>query len=318
MLDEVTPCFVAVATAIATHQPLLVVCHNRATVATLLSHLPQHNLHLVELPSNDTWARDHSAISVFDNHQPAILDFAFNGWGLKFPANLDNLLTSSLYQKKIFAPEVGYHNLLDTVLEGGGIESDGCGTILTTEACQLSPNRNGFTTRTQAEEMLRHTLGAQRILWLTHGWLAGDDTDSHIDTLARFCSPDTIAYVKCTDPADEHYTTLNAMEQELKALRTPTNTPYALIPLPMAPPCFDPDDNHRLPATYANFLITNHSILLPTYNSPLDTKAAHILATTFPTREVIPINSLPLIRQHGSLHCITMQYPAGFLNTQSH
>lgn len=308
-LEAVIPCFVAAISAVVAHQPALVVCAEVDLVAPLLRHLPVERLRLVSLPSNDTWARDHGGITIWEDGQPLILDFGFNGWGLKFPADQDNQLTARLVQAGVFAARHHYPGL---VLEGGGIESDGAGTLLTTAECLLSPNRNPQLSRRDWEEQLHQWLGIERVLWLENGYLAGDDTDSHIDTLARFCNPHTIAYVQCTDPADEHFAALRAMEAELQALRTATGKPYELVPLPLPRPCFAAD-GQRLPATYANFLIINGAVLVPTYRVPEDEHALAILGAAFPDRTVVPIDCRVLIEQHGSLHCITMQYPEGVL-----
>ena len=156
-------------------------------------------------------------------------------------------------------------------------------------------------------------LGARRVLWLNHGWLAGDDTDSHIDTLARICPDNTIVYQACDNPLDEHYPELKLMEEELKAFRAPDGAPYRLMPLPWPKARFD-DQAHRLPATYANFLVINGAVLVPTYGDrENDQKALACIGQAFPGREIIGINCLPLIEQHGSLHCVTMQLPAGVL-----
>ena len=195
------------------------------------------------------------------------------------------------------------------MLEGGSIESDGHGTILTTQQCLMAPHRNQPLTREQIEERLKASLHAHRVLWLTHGTLAGDDTDGHVDTLARLCPHDTIAYVQCTDTADKHYEELHLMEEELKAMRTQEGNPYRLLPLPMAEPAFD-DEGCRLPATYANFLFVNGAILLPTYGTPAtDQETISRMQQAFPEYEIIGIDCRPLIIQHGSLHCCTMQFP---------
>jgi agmatine/peptidylarginine deiminase len=309
-LGEVIPCFAEIAREIARRERCLIV---RQPGSQAPRPPEDPNITVVELPANDTWARDHGPVGVFEDGQPCLLDFTFNGWGMKFPADRDNLITRGLFRRNVFPPQVRYRNMLHIVLEGGGIESDGQGTLLTTEACLLSPNRNGHFSKGELEAFYKAALGLDRILWLRHGGLAGDDTDSHIDTLARFCSPDTIAYVRCDDPADEHHGSLTRMEEELRALRTAVGTPYTLIPLPMADPARDPDDGHRLPATYANFLILNGAVLVPTYASPKDADALRLLARAFPGREVVGIDCRPLIRQHGSLHCVTMHYPQGFL-----
>lgn len=205
-----------------------------------------------------------------------------------------------------------YVNRLGFVLEGGSIESDGCGTLLTTSECLLSPNRNGQMSQTEIEEYLRNTFHVQQVLWLDHGYLAGDDTDSHIDTLARLCPNDTIAYVRCTDSQDEHYEALRLMEEQLKTFRTLQGEPYRLLPLPMADAVID--NGERLPATYANFLIMNDAVLYPTYNQPAnDHRAAEVLQEAFPGYKIVGIDCQALIRQHGSLHCVTMQYPEGVI-----
>jgi agmatine deiminase len=308
LLHTVTPCFVACIEAVSQFEKALVVCRDRTATAALLANAQQENLILVECPSNDTWARDHGPITIAEDGQWVLLDFMFNGWGLKFPAYHDNLITGKLYEKGIFG-HIPLHQP-GLVLEGGGIESDGRGTLLTTAECLLSPNRNPHLSQAQIEEQLKHWLGADHILWLHHGYLAGDDTDSHIDTLARLCPDDTIAYVRCDDPQDEHYPALSAMEAELRALRTREGRPFRLVALPWPQPCYAAD-GHRLPATYANFLIINGAVLVPTYRVPQDEDAQASIAACFPGREIIPIDCRMLIEQHGSLHCITMQYPEG-------
>ena len=311
ILKEVIPCFVAIAKEIIRREKLIIVCLSVEDVKSALGNVDYEQVIFREISSNDSWARDHGPISVFIDDCPAVLDFTFNGWGLKFPANQDNRITYNLYHSGIFKPEVNYYRLHNVVLEGGSIESDGQSTILTTSQCLLSPNRNEYQNKEEAEEYLRALLGNKQILWLHHGYLAGDDTDSHIDTLARLCNPDTIAYVHCTDENDEHFTELSEMEKELRHFRTSQGQPYRLIPLPMAKAVYQ--GGERLPATYANFLIINGAILMPTYDSTVDNVAKAALQEAFPDREVIGINCLHLIKQHGSLHCVTMQIPEGFI-----
>jgi agmatine/peptidylarginine deiminase len=194
------------------------------------------------------------------------------------------------------------------VFEGGSIESNGAGVLLTTEECLLSKERNPQFSKQEIENYLKEKFGAHTVLWLSHGFLAGDDTDSHIDTLARFVDDHTIAYVQCNDENDLHYTELQAMERELQDFRMPNGKPYRLLALPMTPPIFD-EDGERLPATYANFLIINTAVLVPVYNCATDAEALRILQQAFPTREIVPIDCSVLITQHGSLHCVTMQFP---------
>lgn len=311
VLDEVMPCFIELAETISRFEKVIVVCRDAAATRALLHRIPETRLILVEADSNDTWARDHGGIVVMETEngieRPILLDFVFNGWGLKFAANKDNLLTQTLHQKGVLK---AMHRHGGLALEGGGLESDGQGTLLSTTECMLSPNRNPHLDMEALETRLKHLFGLQRILWLHHGYLAGDDTDSHIDTLARFCDPQTIAYVRCDDPADEHYEALQKMELELQAFRTADGVPYRLVPLPWPEACYAPD-GHRLPATYANFLCVNGAVLVPTYRVPQDAAALEIFRELFPALEVIGLDCRPIILQHGSLHCLTMQYPAG-------
>lgn len=312
ILDEVVPCFVAIAKEVIKREKLLIVCPDAEAVRAQLGEVDYGRIRFYEMETNDTWARDHGGISLFDGGEPVIYDFVFNGWGMKFAAHLDNLITRKLAAQRAFAPDIPVINMQPFVLEGGSIESDGAGTLLTTVECLASVNRNEYLQKEELEAYLKEVLGFKRILWLENGYLAGDDTDSHVDTLARFCRVDTIAYVQCTDETDEHFEELQAMEQELQAFRQMNGEPYHLVPLPMA----DPVEwgGERLPATYANFLIMNGAVLLPFYNSPKDEVVRKALQQVFPEREVVGINCLPLIKQHGSLHCVTMQYPEGFVD----
>jgi len=311
MLDEVEICFLAIAKAISDREKLLIVCKDIPLLTTKLKSCRTENIIFAVYPLNDTWARDHGAITVVKDGKLTLYDFTFNGWGMKFAANFDNQITCSLFRNGNFRSEVQYENKQHFVLEGGSLESDGKGTLLTTRDCLLSINRNQHLEESEIEKQLIDLFGLKQVLWLSSGYLAGDDTDSHIDTLARFCDPQTIAYVKCDDANDEHYDALSRMEQELTAFRTLKNQAYQLIPLPMADPVFD--GKERLPATYANFLIINGAVLVPFYNSPKDKVAALQLQKAFPDREIVGIDCSSLIKQHGSLHCVTMQFPEGVL-----
>lgn len=317
MLHEVTECYIRLAFEIATREPLLIVTPEPDAVCTLLEQrLPQRATHHIiykACPTNDTWARDHAFLTVMTGNGPELLDFRFNGWGGKFEATLDNAINKQLV-KGDDAPLKGkYVDCLDFELEGGSIEADGQGTLLTTSECLLNPNRNARLDKAHIETLLKERLGVQRVLWLDHGYLAGDDTDSHIDTLARLCPNNVIVYVQCLDAADEHYEALHKMEEQLKSFQTAAGKPYTLLPLPMADAVYD-ENNERLPATYANFLIMNEAVLYPTYSQPAnDEKAAQVLHKAFPGRDVIGVDCRALIRQHGSLHCVTMQYPKGVM-----
>lgn len=273
-----------------------------------LTGLPEDKVFYMTVETNDTWARDFGVITCEDSHgRQVLLDFKFNGWGLKFAADKDNLITSKMVEAGLLQGE--YENQLGFALEGGSIESDGKGTILTTSECLLSKNRNGNMSRDEIDYYLKLTLGAARILWLDYGYLAGDDTDSHIDTLARLVNDHTIVYVKCDDETDEHYEQLSKMEEQLMAMTTVDGLPYNLIGLPMPYPIYDAE-GERLPATYANFLITPTSVLLPVYGQEQKDKLAEqMMKIVYPDREIHCINCVSLIQQHGSLHCMTMQLP---------
>ncbi len=312
VLDEVNQCYVRMATEIAKRERLIVITPEADAVMEMLRrHLPAEtlaNISAYDIPTDDTWARDHAFITVLDGEGGLrLLDFRFNGWGQKFPAANDNRICRRMAERGIV--EGRYECHLDFVLEGGSIESDGRGTLLTTSRCLLAPNRNEPLAKADIEERLKSSLGARRVLWLDYGALAGDDTDSHIDTLARLCPNDTIAYVQCTDLGDEHHEELRLMELQLRAFRTAGGEPYRLVPLPMAAPEHDASGN-RLPATYANFLVVNGAVLMPTYRrEATDRLAAAMLQTAFPRHEIVPVDARILIEQHGSLHCCAMQFP---------
>lgn len=258
MLAEVQECFINIAREIAKRELLLIVTPYPEEVRKqIIGTVNMDNVRFLKCDTNDTWARDHGAITLMDTGGASLLDFTFNGWGEKFEARLDNQITRRAVEAGALKGQ--YKDCLNFVLEGGSIESDGAGTLLTTSECLLSPHRNSPMNRVDIEEYLCRVFHLQRVLWLDHGYLSGDDTDSHIDTLARFCSPDTIAYVKCTDSEDEHYEALCKMEEQLKTFRTTSGAPYRLLALPMADKI--EVEGERLPATYANFLIMNDVVL---------------------------------------------------------
>jgi len=280
ILPEITAVYEEMAREIRKREPLLVVD---------------------DIPHNDTWARDHGFITVEEDGQLVLLDFCFNGWGEKFEAALDNQINRHLYEQGLVKGI--YEDHLDFVLEGGSIESDGKDTIFTTSCCLMAPHRNQPLSQQQIEQRLKEYLGAERIVWLHHGSLIGDDTDGHIDTLVRICPDDTLLYTG----GDEAHPDLVEMEKELQQLRTLDGRPYRLLKLPLPRPIYDGDD--RLPATYANYLVINGAVLVPTYAQPdLDAKALRIIGQAFPDRDIVCIDCRPVIRQHGSLHCCTMQY----------
>ena len=301
MLPEITAVYEAMAREISKREALLVVAPEGTAQ-------PVFNSQLSILNSNDTWARDHGFITVEETSdlKPqtsdiVLLDFKFNGWGEKFEAELDNAINRQLYDRGMVRGT--YEDHLDFVLEGGSIESDGKGTIFTTACCLLAPHRNQPLTQAEIEERLKLWLGAKRVVWLQHGSLIGDDTDGHIDTLVRICPDDTLLYIG----SDADHPDLVAMEQELQGLRTIDGKPYRLLKLPLPRPIYDGED--RLPATYANYLVINGAVLVPTYGQPdLDEEALCTIRQAYPNREIVGIDCQAVIRQHGSLHCCTMQY----------
>ena len=299
-LKEASATFVQIAHAIARFEPCLIICDDIERVRSYFG--AYDNLYFIQYQSDDTWARDCSGITVEIDKKATILDFTFNGWGGKFDSEHDNAMTSAIsfsYDSAI--------QKINFVLEGGGIESNGDGALLTTSQCLQNSNRNGTFSSKEIERELKKQFDLHTVHWLHHGYLAGDDTDSHIDTLARFIDTNTIMYLQCQDKNDEHFESLSLMEEELKALQNKAGKPYGLIALPMSEAIYF--EGERLPATYANFLMVNGAVLVPTYRDPKDEKVLEIFRTTFPKKEIIGIDCSILIRQHGSLHCVTMQFP---------
>ncbi len=299
-LEEAQKCFVNIINKIIKYQKCLVICDDMISVKNYFSQ--NKNLFFIEYQTDDTWARDCSALSISEENQISLLDFTFNAWGDKFDSTNDNLMSKNIsknYRAKMES--------IDFILEGGAVESNGNGIILTTSASMLNKNRNTNLDAMQITKKLNDVFGSSEILYLNHGYLAGDDTDSHIDTLARFVDEKTIMYIKCKEIDDEHYKELNLMEEELKSMASTHN--FTLIELPT------PDAIHfegeRLPATYANFLFVNGAILVPTYGVKQDKGALDIFKTTFKDRDIIGVDCSTLIKQHGSLHCITMNFASG-------
>lgn len=307
IFKEVEKCFVNIAKTISKYEEVMIISPDSSLPWNKLSsaNCNMKNITTVSIPTNDSWARDHGGITLKTPDGIQILDFKFNGWGLKFPSNYDNQITPNLALQGKF-PGI-YKNMQQMILEGGAIESDGQGTLITTTECLLSPNRNSWMSKDETEEQLKTIFNLKRILWLHSGFLEGDDTDGHIDTLVRLCSHDTIAYVKCYDQDDDLYYHLDDMENELLEWKQENGDPYRLIPLPLPSPIYY--EGRRLPATYANFLIINGAVLVPTYNQKQhDKEALTALSSFFKDRKVIGIDCSTLIKQNGSLHCVTMQY----------
>ena len=342
-LTEITETFVAMSREIAAREHLLIVVPKAEIVPEEIRKMER--VVIFECPTDDTWARDHGPIVLVKELRSSgvqefrWLDFRFNGWGEKFPAENDNRIVERLFEEITRGEErearnekcsmfnaqcsmsnVQLENHQDFVLEGGSIESDGHGTIFTTSQCLLAPNRNQPFTREEIDAELKRRLRAERVVWLDHGNLVGDDTDGHIDTIVRCAPNNTLLYVGCDDENDEQFADFQALEQQLKSLRTADGKPYRLLRLPMPKAIFEDviseeggtrkEERERLPATYANFLILNGAVLAPVYGQPEnDAEALRVIGEAFPDRDIIPIDARTIIRQHGSIHCLTMQLP---------
>jgi agmatine/peptidylarginine deiminase len=311
-LAEVEETYIALVAAIVRFQRV-VVCVSDDDVETYAemrlrsNRVDMDRVRFVTVPYDDTWLRDSAPITLRDGTGFRLLDFRFTGWGGKFDASDDDLLIQRLCTNGLFGDAA--RTEIDFALEGGAIETDGDGTLLTTWQCLHE--RHPEASREELTAKLAGWLRQDRVLWLEHGALEGDDTDAHIDTLARFAAPDAIVFQACDDPKDSHYAGLQAMAGEIAALRTKQGQSYRLFPLPWAQPILD--DGRRLAASYANFLIVNGAVLMPAYGDAADDAAAAVLAEAFPDREIVPVPCRPLIWQNGSLHCITMQLPEGLV-----
>jgi agmatine/peptidylarginine deiminase len=311
-LADVETSYVALVAAIARFQAA-VICvagdelQQHAACLLGVAGVPSSRVRFVQVEYDDTWLRDSGPITVRDGDDFRLLDFRFNAWGGKYAATRDDRLVEALSTQGIFRNAL--RERIDFALEGGAIETDGVGTLLSTWHCLQA--RHPELNRSEIEVRLRDALSQQRVLWLDHGALEGDDTDAHIDTLARFADPRTIVYQACDDPCDAHHAELQQMAHELAALRTLDGSPYRLFALPWAKPVVD--SGRRLAASYANFLIVNGAVLMPAYNDPADTIAAAVLEKAFPGREIVKVPCRPLIWQNGSLHCLTMQLPEGLI-----
>ncbi len=314
-LPQVEPAFAAMASTISHYQAVLIICQDAQQQSHIQQQLQQQsstmaNVYYCHLPSNDTWTRDFGPLSVCQAQQALALDFQFNAWGDRYASDLDNAINQQLKQQGLLQPPL---HSVDFVLEGGSIDTDGCGSLLTTRACLLNKSRH-HSEQTQVEAMLREQLGVERILWLNNGSLQGDDTDSHIDNLARFTDSNTIVYASCNDPQDPHYIPLQAMAEELARFTTLAGEPYQLQPLPIPTAQRSQYDQRRLPASYVNFLIINGAVLIPAFADPADRIAEQTLQACFPGRAIIPIDSRPFIEQNGGIHCLSMQLAAGIFN----
>ena len=319
--EAVEETYLDLSEAILFREQLIVLCRDKDVLARAHRRLEERGLlhpdrlHLHVVPCNDTWVRDYGPLTCSDGQALSLVDFRFDGWGGKYPAERDDQVTRQLHQAGL----LGALPLARTevVLEGGAIETDGAGTLMLGRHCVLESGRNPGLDQAAMERELLTRLHASRVLWVDHGLLQGDDTDGHIDTLARFLAPDTIAGCVCDDPADPHYESLAALRRQIGGFRQPGGLSYRIVELPLPDPVYD-DDGNRLPASYANFLFINDALLLPTYRQPrTDRQARDILAAALPDTLIVPLDAWPLIQQYGGIHCATLQLPRGVLGDRA-
>lgn len=295
-LLDIMESYVEFVKTLARYQKVALISPNKEDFNHFFKNIP--NLSFYEIDTNDTWIRDYGAIDVENFGRVMSYDFVFNAWGNKFESSKDNALNQELF--KSFKGEL---KSVPFILEGGSIDFNGYGTMLTTSICLLNDNRNSSFTKKDFEKKFMELFGIHTIIWLEHGFIKGDDTDSHVDTLARFISRDTIAYSSCEDVDDEHYDELKKMEDELK------KTGFKLISLPIPKPIFY--DGKRLPATYVNFVFVNNALIVPTYLDQNDESVINKLKNALPNLDIVGVDARVFIRQHGSLHCASQNRFAG-------
>ncbi|QDU30759.1 Agmatine deiminase [Anatilimnocola aggregata] len=295
---------------IARYEPVNILAGGSEILAqakSLVGDLPNVTIH--DIATNDAWCRDHGPIFLSGpkGTQPALVDWEYNAWGGKYPPfDKDNLvpkIIGKLQGRKVFTPGI--------ILEGGAIEGNGEGLLITTESCLLNPNRNPHLSREQVERYLADYLAIKKVLWLTGGEMAGDDTDGHIDQIARFINPRTIVVCVCDDPTDDNYGPTQQNLVELQNLTDLEGRPFEVVRLPLPKPLFV--DDQRLPAGYGNFLIVNDAVIVPQFGDPADATAIGILQDLMPKHQVVGSPSLDLVWGLGSFHCLSQQEPLAHL-----
>lgn len=297
--ERVEPAFVQAIAALASGETVRINTEDPERLRKLLGeHVPMDRVVFETIPTDDAWIRDYGAIVVRDEAGKRVaIDFRFNSWGGKYPPFDRDDAVARQMAERLGLPCVA----VDMVLEGGSIDVNGAGTLLTTEQCLLNPNRNPKLSREEIEARLAQYLGARRVVWLGEG-VAGDDTDGHVDDIARFVSQDTVVMVVEPDTADANHAPLAENVRRLRAAH------LRVIELPLPPPLYRGDE--RLPASYANFYIGNAVVLLPVFGCPEDAAAIEVLAACFPGRRIAPIDSRALVVGLGAFHCLTQQVPA--------
>ncbi|HFU4819534.1 TPA: agmatine deiminase family protein [Campylobacter lari] len=287
-LEEILQSYEEFVKAVANFQKVLLIAPSEKDFQRF-KHIK--NVDFFKCDTNDTWIRDFGAIDVCEDDKLIGLDFTFNAWGDKFQSTLDNAVNSKLFAQKLN----GKLEKIDFILEGGSIDFNGQGVMLTTSACLLNENRNSHLNKEKINQKLKEIFGLKEIIWLENGFIKGDDTDSHVDTLARFINEKTIAYCVCKDENDEHYAPLKAMEDELK------KTGFDLLELPLPKPLYF--EGKRLGATYANFVFVNGGLIVPTYNDENDALVLENLQKACKDRKVVGVDARVFLRENGSLHC---------------
>ena len=306
--DRVLPDYAAFARAVAESEPLCLCVRSakEEAAAKKLLGAAAKNTTFHHIVTNEPWCRDHGPIFLRKKNPAklAALDFGFNAWGWKLTPCDDDAEAA-----KQIATAAGacIYNKRDFILEGGAVETNGAGTLLTTESCLLNPNRNPQHNRAYIEKMLKDCLGVKKVLWLGDG-IVGDDTDGHIDDLTRFVSEDTVVTAIEEDEKNPNYVPLQANFERLKGMSLANGKPLNIATLPMPP--LKVRDGQPLPASYANFYIANKVVLLPTYGGATDAWASTILQTVFPDRQIVGIDCRELIWGLGAFHCLTQQQPA--------
>lgn len=309
LYDRIPPILATMVRALADDEGVFINVWDAEMEAEVRKILTQHDalndrVEFYHHPAYEPWCRDHGPVFVIKDTQRAVLNWDYNAWGEKYPPyDLDNAVPEHIASERglpCFTP--------DMILEGGSIEVNGQGTLITTESCLLNPNRNPALDRAAIEQRLTDYLGVRNILWLGDG-IAGDDTDGHVDNLARFVNAQTVVTAVEPNPQDPNHPPLQANLQRLQAMRTEEDCPLRVIELPMPKPVWQ--QSERMPASYANFYIGNRTVLMPAFGQSRDADAQAILQQCFPNRRVLPLDSTDLIWGLGSFHCLTQQEPRG-------
>ena len=303
--NQIQLTYIELVTTISQLDKIIILAHSKEHQEEIIKQLEpgEANLTNIELKiiqTNDTWIRDYAPLSCLDNKKLTFIEFTFNGYGNKYPFNYDNRVPQKLLEQDLISTLVTE----ELILEGGSIETDGKGTLLTTTSCLLNPNRNDIS-KTTLEKKLKQVFAIEKIYWIENTYLAGDDTDGHIDNFVRFIDPTTIFYAKCQDQNDEHYNNYLQIEEQLKYITNSQEQKYTLVPIPTPPPILK--NNRRLPASYLNFLITNNSIIVPSFSINLDIQVKNIFNKYCKNKTISMVDCCTLIQQGGGIHCSTMQ-----------